>query len=300
MSARLGLVTVLFNSPEVLPGFFESLERQVGCDFALWVVDNSGDDRAIRVARDQCAQRGLAHVTFIKNTANVGVAAANNQGIRAALASGCTHVALLNNDIEFSNPDFLAGMLREAVSGGEHAVVPKMLYHDSGRIWYAGGIIQAWRGINVHVGDGQEDCAEFDVSHYTQYAPTCFLLLSGEVFSRVGQMDERYFVYYDDTDFVWRMNQAGFRIRYDPRFVLTHKVSSSTGGALTPFSVYYLTRNKLLFILKNIGLPLRAVALLVFVVTFCKQWLTYDHSLRASLRKGWRDGFMFLWTARAG
>lgn len=298
MSVRLGLVTVLYNSPEVLPGFFESLERQIGCDFALWVVDNSSDDRAIGVAREQCEQRGLAHVTFIKNSANVGVAAANNQGIRAALANGCTHVALLNNDIEFANPDFLAGMVRESVNGGEHAIVPKMLYHDSGRIWYAGGIIQAWRGINIHVGDGQEDSAKFDVAHYTHYAPTCFLLLSKDVFERVGLMDERYFVYYDDTDFAWRLTRAGFRIKYDPRFVLSHKVSSSTGGALTPFAVYYYTRNRLLFTLKNTGWPLRPVALSVIFATLLKQWMQYDGALRASLRRGLRDGLGFLRSGR--
>lgn len=289
---------MLFNSPEVLPKFFESLAGQENVAFTLWVVDNSTDSRAFDVAQAECKRLELSSVVFVRNEQNVGVAAANNQGIRAAMNAGADHLILLNNDIEFDDPQLLAELLRIAESGGERVIVPKILYFDTRRVWYAGGRFRSWAGVNLHVGDGFADVPEYNVAAYTEYAPTCFLLVSREVFERVGLMDERYFVYYDDSDFAWRALRAGFRPRYEPRFTILHKVSTSTGGALTPFSIYYYTRNRFLFILKNIGWPLKAVTLSVFAASLLVQWRRYDAVMRKSLLKGFKDGLKFV--GRAG
>jgi GT2 family glycosyltransferase len=73
------------------------------------------------------------------------------------------------------------------------------------------------------------------------------------VFERIGMMDERYFVYWDDADFVWRARTAGFRLVLDPRAVMYHKVSTSTGGMTSDFSIRYMHRNQMLFTRKFHG-----------------------------------------------
>jgi len=75
--------------------------------------------------------------------------------------------------------------------------------------------------------------------------------IRASVFERIGLMDERYFVYYDDTDFVFRCLKHGLRLVYQGSAELRHKVSSSTGGGGSDFSIYYYNRNRLFFIRKN-------------------------------------------------
>jgi len=66
-------------------------------------------------------------------------------------------------------------------------------------------------------------------------------------------MDERYFVYWDDADFIWRIRSAGVRVVVDPRVVLLHKASSSTGGMSSDFSIRFMHRNQILFTRKFHG-----------------------------------------------
>jgi GT2 family glycosyltransferase len=54
-------------------------------------------------------------------------------------------------------------------------------------------------------------------------------------------MDEKYFVYYDDVDFNFRLNKNKIKIKLIPISKVFHKVSHSTGGAESDFTIYYCT-----------------------------------------------------------
>jgi GT2 family glycosyltransferase len=133
-----------------------------------------------------------------------------------------------------------------------------MMYYDQpDRIWTAGGTFQPWRGYrSVHLGDGETDRGQRDSVRLVTYVPTCCVLIKKEVFEKIGLMDERYFVYWDDTDFMYRAMRAGIKLMYLPEAKLLHKVASLTGGASTPFAVRYGTRNSIYFLLKNFGIIL--------------------------------------------
>ena len=286
----IGIVTVLFNSDDVLPGFFESLSRQQGVRYRLYVIDNSITDSGSVLSKSLAEQYGInAQVHF--NNANVGVAKGNNQGIDMALADGCDQVLLANNDTEFGS-DTLKILQTAAEEGHEHAVTPKIMYFDEPhRIWYGGGHINAWTMRSPHYGIDQVDTGQCNTSGHVGYAPTCFMLLDSQVFEKVGRMDEQYFVYYDDTDFVWRMNIRGIRVLYLPSAVVLHKVSSSTGGANSPFTVYYTNRNRVYFIRKNLSGLQKVVALTYFFLTRLPQ---FGRMPRKVANRGWRgmlDGF---------
>jgi GT2 family glycosyltransferase len=285
---KIGLVTVLFNGVEVLEGFFESLSRQTYTNTVLYVIDNSPDDVALDEAK-RLAEMYRIRTEFINNRANLGVARGNNQGIERALAEGCDYVLLLNNDIEFDE-NTIGAMVAYAEEKNESMVVPKIYYHGSRILWMAGGYISKIRGISPHRGDGEEDCGQYDAIEYVEYAPTCFMLIKKEVFERVGMMDENYFVYYDDTDFVWRANAAGYRIVYYPPALVGHKVSFSTGGGESLFSIYYGTRNRLRFIRNHFPLPYRMVSLAFFYATRVVKYLSYTPQQRERLLRGIRDG----------
>ena len=289
-SPLIGIVTVLYNSDDVLPEFFESLAAQQGIRYRLYVIDNGATDSGTRISERLAREHGIdARCLF--NNANVGVAKGNNQGIELALADGCTHILLANNDTAFG-PHAVGRLLAVLLDENERVATPKIMYHgEPTRLWYGGGHINSWATRTPHHGQDAVDRGQTDGVRHVGYAPTCFMMIDAGVFDQVGRMDEQYFVYYDDTDFVWRMSQRGIRIRYVAGSVVLHKVSTSTGGERSPFSLYYANRNRVYFIRKNLRGFKRLVALAYMLSTRLPRLCLLPRALGA---RGWRgtvDGF---------
>jgi len=273
---KIGVVTVTYNSAAMLDEFFASLDAQTYRQFCLISVDNASSDSTVLLLN---AQPG-AEQLVIANVANVGVAAANNQGIRAAIEVGCEFVLLINNDVVLG-PDLLAELIRGLTDHSCEMAVPLIYFSDPpDRIWTAGGSFQPWLGFRIHHrGSNEKDRGQYHQPAKIDYAPTCCVLIRREVFRRIGLMDERYFVYADDVDFMYRARKAGVAMYYLPRGKLWHKVNGLTGGSLSDFSLYYNARGRALFLYKHFrdGNP------------FFWIWLHSFHDLiRALLRKSFR------------
>ena len=66
----------------------------------------------------------------------------------------------------------------------------------------------------------------------------------------VGLLDERFFMYYEDTDMAWRGRARGWRYRYVPDAVLRH-VHAATSVEGSPLFHHYVERNRLVMLTKN-------------------------------------------------
>jgi GT2 family glycosyltransferase len=247
----IGVVTVTYSSAEVLPDFLRCMAAQTHRPYLLFVVDNASKDRTMLILRECVDER----LRIIANADNRGVAAGNNQGIRAALDAGCRSVLLINNDTEFE-PTLIAQLADGLVAKRVEMTCPKMVYHDEPeRIWAAGGKFQPWLGYrSIHLGEGEMDRGQHDLARLVTYVPTCCVLIKKEVFEKIGLMDERYFVYVDDVDFMYRAMKAGVKLMYLPEAKLQHKVGGLSGGEDSPFAIQYGTRNRAFFLLKHFGM----------------------------------------------
>ena len=286
-SSSVGVVTVTYNSASVLPGMFASLDRQTMQSFHVWAVDNASTDDSTALCQ---VRPGFS---VIANPSNLGVAAANNQGIRAALDAGCETVLLLNNDVEFG-PDLFAQLYEGLTANHCQIVAPIMYYFDRPTtIWAAGGRFQPLLGYRCfHLEDGTRDTGQFHHPTQIQHAPTCCVLFERSVFAIVGFMDERYFVYHDDTDFMLRCLKLHQRLFLLPHARLFHKVSSLTGGAESEFSVRMATRNRIYLLSKFLGRLLAAPYVAAISLSYLLRRLlghyTADrlHLKQLSLRQG--------------
>lgn len=245
---KIGVVTVTFGSGSVLPEFLESIKGQTYRNFVLIAVDNDSTDSTLeqlRAFRD-------CELALIPNQKNVGVAAANNQGIRAALNAGCEYVLLLNNDVTFQS-DLFQQLLDGISTHSCQMTAPVIYYHDRPDvIWSAGAYFQPWCGYRAIMIDNTKRDEALKASRRVQNTPTCCALIKREVFERVGLMDERYFVYHDDTDWMLRAYRAGESLYCLSHVSLWHKVSSLS-GANSPFQIRYGTRNRALMLVKFLG-----------------------------------------------
>jgi GT2 family glycosyltransferase len=289
--SKIGLVTVLYKSENVLPGFIRSISNQTHKDYHVYFIDNSPASNEVHLIENLTREFPLQKYTYIQNESNLGVAAGNNQGIKKSLEDGCDYILLLNNDIEFSQDFLLEKMVQYANQNNEDLLFPKIYYFDSKKIWLAGGRLNKFLGTVTHIGDLKEDRGQFNRIKHFNYAPTCFMLISRKVFMEVGLMDERYFVYYDDTDFLFRAVKLGFRAIYLPALEVFHKVSSSTGGVESLFSIFYLTRNRIYFLRKNFPFIHRIVPMLYTLITRWIRGIPYKKEAKENLKKAIREGF---------
>ena len=280
---EIGIVTVLYNSAPDLPDFFCSLDGQTCRGFTLYIVDNASPDDSLKQA-ERLAKIVDFQTIFIRNEQNGGIAQGNNLGIRAAREAGCEWIVLANNDTVWES-DTLAVLLEQVEQNNARIASPKILAHNTDRLWYAGGRRNRWRGGTVHFRNDR-----IEAPAKVEYAPTCCMLIHRAVFDRIGPMDEHFFLYYDDTDFVRRARGAGIAVWYIPQAVIRHKEGSS-GRIASPTAQYWLSRNLLLFTHKHHSKTYWYYVLTVsLLILFGKRLFTFGRPEWLASRRGLRDG----------
>lgn len=246
----IGIVTVTYNSADVLPDFLLGIrDAAIETPLRLYIIDNASQDETLDVVESDAG--GIDLVT-IANATNLGVAEGNNIGIQKALDDGAEWILLLNNDTLIPKGT-IAGLVNDAELHRADIVSPAIKAWDpSDSTWYAGGAINRYLGMRAtHTGAGQPFSSIVPSFGTTGYASTCCLLVRAEVFSRVGLMDERFFVYYDDVDFAIRAIDAGYHYWMDGGRHIVHKVSALTGGASSDFTIRWSSRNAILITRKH-------------------------------------------------
>lgn len=286
---KIGIVTVTYNSARLLDDFLKSLDAQRYRNFVLFAVDSASTDESVERLRSG----GKCDRIVIVNEANVGIAVGNNQGIRAALQAGCEYVLLLNNDVVFEEDLF--ERLVAGIEAEKPAMAVPMIYYfqPPNRIWAAGGGFQPLMGFrNFHRGENQEDIGQFSESCLVDFAPACCILIRRDAFAQIGLMDERFFVYSDDADFLFRARKQQLRVSFIPDAKLWHKVSSITGGLQSDFTIYHAARGRALFLYKNLGRVQGEFWMLVtHLLYMVRPLLGKDTKRRCDeKRRGLRDG----------
>ncbi len=197
----------------------------------------------------------------IRNNNNLGFAGGNNIGIKYALSKGADYILILNNDT-IVDKDFLEKLVSSIKNNNKFGIaVPKIYFakdcefhksrykiNELGKVlWYAGGKIDWKNVIGYHVGVDEVDRGQFDKLEETEIATGCCMLVKREVFEKVGMLNEKYFLYYEDSDFSIRTKTAGFKILYVPDSIIWHKNAGSSDGSGSSLQDYYITRNRMIF-----------------------------------------------------
>lgn len=223
---KIGIVTITYNSADVIRSFLESIFSQTFQNFVIYIIDNNSQDDTLEILKEYMQSK----VKIVKNKKNVGVAKANNQGIKQAISDECNQILIINNDVEFENT-LIQKLINVQNEKSCSLVAPKIMYYDNpNHIWYAGAWFVKSKGyLPSHRGMKHLDEGQFNQIIEVEYAPTCCLLVKKEVFEDVGLMNENFFVYFDDTDFSYRVWKHGkHKIMYYPFVEFYHKVGSLT------------------------------------------------------------------------
>lgn len=207
---------------------------------------------------DNCSEPGslaaieaeFPEVTLIRNDRNLGFTGGNNVGIRRAVALGVDYIMLLNNDTEVAS-DMLTQLVAVAESDAGIGVVGPVIYYfdHPDVIWSAGGRADDSTGLAWSLGDGETDSGSVDPRR-VDYVSGCGLMIRRSVVEEIGPLDERLFIYHEETDWCARVREAGYTIWLAPAARMWHKIRMEA-RVLSKRYIYLMTRNRLLYLEKR-------------------------------------------------
>ncbi|HRQ40426.1 MAG TPA: glycosyltransferase family 2 protein [Chloroflexota bacterium] len=241
------IVTVILNTNrrDDTLACLESLAQSDYPHLQTIVLDNHSTDGSV-----EAIQTAFPQVTIIPLTENLGYAGNNNVGIRTAVAQGADWVFVLNEDTILA-PDCLTQMVAVGESDPQIGICGPMVYHhdEPDVIQSAGGVFgRYWESI--HLAQNEPDQGQFVQPHAVGWISGCGILVRRAAIEQVGMIDERYFYYWEETEWCLRAGKSGWRVMHVPQAMMWHK-GVQRDYHPKPSVTYYGTRNRLLTIAKH-------------------------------------------------
>lgn len=184
------------------------------------VLDNGSSDGT---------QEYLKQITGIKavfNKHNVGYTAGINQAI--TYCSLDYDVFLLNNDMIIEQVDFLDLLQETAYNDPAIGLVGCRLRNGDGKLLHAGTFIYPETCWGQQIGALETEVNQYNAVQDVQGVVFAAVYIKRRVFQEIGLLDTDYFAYFEDTDYCFRAQKAGYRVVLDGRVTLTHFENVST------------------------------------------------------------------------
>lgn len=296
MNTDLSIIIVNWKVAELIHDLLSSVARETaGIEYEIFVVDNASSDHIEGVVDDFKKAHAKVPIMLLKNASNLGFAAACNRGIR--LAHG-RHVVLLNPDTRVVD-----GALQKMVAWLDaHPDVgvagPKLTEPDGSlqpSVRRLPGIINqllvllklphVWRSHPVlrhYYADDFDYSMEADVEQVKGAA----FFMSREALRKVGTLDERFFIWFEEVDFCKRVRDAGLRVVYTPIATIMHHGGRSFAREMTFRKQRYFIASMLKYVQKHRGTAAAIVlampaALVLSVTAMFSLWNTLRSEKRS-------------------
>lgn len=198
-------------------------------------------------------------LVIIKNSRNYGFTKGNNIGIEFVFQKfDSDYILLLNNDT-IVDKYFLNELVLVGESAGDIGFIgPKIYFYEyAGKlcdniIQYAGGKQNLWIFEPDPIGYGEIDQGQYDKNMNVDFISGSCMLAKTTMIREIGLMDEEFFSYREENDWCIRAKKKGWRTFFAYKAVIWHKGQGSTKNRdLKPFILYYMTKNRFLFMKKH-------------------------------------------------
>ncbi len=250
MDPKVSIIILNWNSKEDTLECLESVYRIDYPNYEVIVVDNGSADGSAEAIRNK-----FRDVVLIVNKTNLGFCGGNNIGIKHALNNGAEFLLILNNDTVVE-PSIIRELKKVVDSDKEiGAVSPLIAYYHKPQLMQFFGSKIDWGNGDMFRQYDIKDVVSTDGIWNIDFVTGCAMFCRRGVIETVGFLDEKFFAYYEDTDWSVRCQKIGLRTVLYPKVLVYHKGSMSTGGIYSPSVFYYLFRNRMLFIRKHASIP---------------------------------------------
>jgi GT2 family glycosyltransferase len=241
---KVAVVILNWNGKQDTLDCLQSLQACKGELFDVIVVDNGSTDGSAEVI-----SAAFKQITLIETGANLGFAGGNNVGIERAFSLGADAVLLLNNDTVV-DPYFIQAFIDDAQKAPQVGIWGgyPIRYYDRTKLDHLGGVWNPSKAdfdlVGLHAPIGYKTEKPLD------YVCGCSIFIRKEVFQKIGLLETRFFLYWEEADFAMRAKKAGFEIKVSWEAILYHKVSASFEN-MSLAKKYFWWRGRLLWIERN-------------------------------------------------
>jgi GT2 family glycosyltransferase/lipopolysaccharide/colanic/teichoic acid biosynthesis glycosyltransferase len=254
---KLSVIIVNYNVKEFLEQALVSIYKalRVVENYEIFVVDNASIDGSC-----QMIKKKFPEVKLIENSENLGFAKANNQAIK--LSEG-EYLLLINPDTLVQEDTFIK-MLDFFEKHNETGMAGCKILNPDGSLQLAckRSFPTPWVALTKVSGlsrifpksrlFGKYNLTYLDSEKVAEVEAISgsFMMLRREVIEQVGRLDEDFFMYGEDLDWCYRIQQSGWKIHYVPTTQIIHyKGESSKHSDFDRLLVFY--KAMLLFVRKH-------------------------------------------------
>ncbi|MEJ1921979.1 glycosyltransferase family 2 protein [Microbacterium sp. KHB019] len=281
--ADVAVVVVTYRNASDIDRLIESLRREATANrLRVIIADNDSPDDTLSAARAH------SDVIAFSSGGNLGYSGGINAAARDAGSADA--VLVLNPDIEVE-PGAIAAMRSRLDQHGVGVVVPMIVDSAGERTDSLRREPSILRGLGDALLGGRlrrrpGAFAEmifvpevYGAARRVDWATGAALMVSSEAAAAIGEWDERFFLYSEETDYFRRAREAGFTVWYEPAAVVRHAEGGS-GGSLQQFTL--LAVNRIRYFAKYHGAV--ATALFHFTAVLNEVTRARDARHRAILR----------------
>lgn len=229
--ADVAVVIVTYNNEKDIRGLLATLRQEAdGLRIRVVVADNDSTDATVEILRE------FQDVVTVPTGGNLGYAAGINVAQR--WVGDVEAVLVLNPDLRVA-PGAISSLLEAIRSGTADVVVPRIL-DGTGKLTRS---LRREPSIGTVFGDAllgerwpqrpgflaETDAApeSYQFGHEIDWATGAAVMTRADVARRIGEWDERFFLYSEETDYFRRARELGAVVRYEPRAQVNHAGSGS-------------------------------------------------------------------------
>ncbi|MBO4552791.1 glycosyltransferase family 2 protein [bacterium] len=265
MSAKILLAFLNYNTSEELRGALESLKAAGrGVDFDLVIIDNASTSAG---EKERLAEmKGEAELLLLPE--NLGFAGAFNKVLARV---GYDYFLLLNSDLILP-PDFLKDLLEEAGKIKDFGLGSVNFVREDGSPQFSYGPVPTLASELINRSLFQK---RYRKSHPAGESPLevesllgAAMLVSGEAVAKAGLMDERFFFFFEETEWCCRMRDHGFKVVHFPSVKATHLQGRSANKVPLKARIEFHISRMLFFRLRYGKIALFTLIIGVFLRTF--------------------------------
>lgn len=254
MIPLLSIIFVYYNTPQEIKKAIKSIQLSIGeVSYEVIIVDNASEE-PFKIQKSKA-------IKIIKNTYNAGYGSALNQA--AAISKG-SFLLLCNSDIQFLQGS-IEEMVHEIKKNKKIGVVaPKVVDSNNNLLRTASKIPLLPKALVTFsflskipfLQDIYRDYHLFQLDRsIKQLVPSvggACLMVKKDVFEKVSGFDERFFMYFEEMDFCFKIQKSGYKILYLPSASIIHFVAGSNKNS--KLIKKYFEKSRYLFFKKYHGL----------------------------------------------
>ncbi|MCF2146678.1 glycosyltransferase family 2 protein [Desmonostoc muscorum LEGE 12446] len=247
----VSILLVNYNGAEILPDCLNSLKKFIDIpSYEIIVVDNASSDSSVELITHK-----FPEVHLLRQTENRGFGAGNNAG--AKVASG-EFLFLLNTDTVLTS-NILPHLIELMQADPQVGIIgPKLLNRDGSlqiSVSPALGIKGEYQARNMHrdyLNNSEQNLIEqrFQEIQEVDIIVGAAFFIRSSLFHELGGFDEKFFMYFEESDLCQRAQYQGYKIIYTPHVSLIHLQGYSIEKAANKMAIEY-RRSQIYFYQKH-------------------------------------------------